>query len=140
MRTFKKFAASPTIEGSKNLLAITLATQGGDQLTKDGGDKAKGLDLLKQAEDLLRGIISSKKDLALVNDANFQLGEILFMRAAFSPEAERKPLYEQAAAAYMAVLPKEDIVAMQQEKVKAYGPQKTAALRCKEPPLEKQAG
>ncbi|MEI8294483.1 MAG: tetratricopeptide repeat protein [bacterium] len=132
----QKFAASPTIEGSKNLLAITLATQGGDELTKNGGDKAKGLDLLKQAEDLLRGIISSKKDLALVNDANFQLGEILFMRAAFSPEADRQALYEQAASAYMAVLPKEDIVSMQQEKVKAYGPQKIAALRAKNLPLK----
>ena len=132
----QKFAASPTIEGSKNLLAITLATQGGDQLTKDGGDKDKGLELLKQAEDLLRGIITSKKDLALVNDANFQLGEILFMSAAFSPEADRKGLYEQAAAAYMAVLPKEDIVAMQQEKVKSYGPQKIAALRAKNLPLK----
>jgi len=132
----QKFSTSTTIESSKNLLAITLATQGGEQLTKEGGDKAAGLDLLKQAEDLLRGIISGKKDLALVNDANFQLGEILFMRAAFSPEEERKGVYEQSAEAYMAVLPKEDIVAMQEEKVKSYGPQKVAALRAKNLPLK----
>lgn len=132
----QKFPTSATIDGSKNLLAIALATQGGEMLSKEGGDKEKGLDLLKQAEDLLRGIISGKKDLALVNDANFQLGEILFMRAAFSPEADRKALYEQAAAAYMAVLPKEDIVAMQQEKVKSFGPLKVAALRARNIPLK----
>ena len=132
----QKFPTTPTIDGSKNLLAITLATQGGEMLSKDGGDKDKGLDLLKQAEELLRGIITGKKDLALVNDANFQLGEILFMRAAFSPEADRKGIYEQAAGAYMAVLPKEDIVAMQEVKVKSYGPQKIAALRAKNLPLK----
>ncbi len=130
------FPTTPTIDGSKNLLAITLATQGGEKLSKEGADKDKGLDLLKQAEELLRGIITGKKDLALVNDANFQLGEILFMRAAFSPEADRKGLYEQAATAYMSVLPKEDIVAMQEEKVKSYGPQKIAALRAKNLPLK----
>jgi TolA-binding protein len=132
----QKFSTSTTIESSKNLLAITLATQGGELLTKEGGDQAAGLELLKQAEDLLGGIIKGKKDLALVNDANFQLGEILFMRAAFSPEADRKGVYEQSAAAYMAVLPKEDIVAMQEDKVKSYGPQKVAALRAKNIPLK----
>jgi len=134
----QKFPASPTIEGSKNLLAITLASQGGDELTREGGDKAKGLDLLKQAEVILSGIITAKKDLALVNDANFQLGEILFMSASFSPEANRQAIYEQAAAAYKAILPKDDIVAMQQDKVKSFAPQKVAALRAKNLALKNQ--
>jgi TolA-binding protein len=124
-----KFPASTTIQGSKNLLAIAFATQGGEELSKPSGDKAKGMGLFKQAEDILRGIIADKKDLALVNDANFQLGEILFMHGANSSEEEKQAIYTQAAAAYMSVLPKEDVVAMQQEKIKSFGPLKVAALR-----------
>jgi len=133
-----KFPASGTIQGSKNLLAIAFATQGGEELMRDGGDKGKGLALLKQAEDNLRQIISDKKDLALVNDANFQLGEILFMRGAQSAEEQRQAIYEQSAAAYMAVMSKEDVVAMQQEKIKAFGPRKAAALRARDIALKTQ--
>ncbi len=134
----QKFPASATIDGSKNLLAITLATQGGDEITRSGGDKTKGLDLLKQAQDILREIIDGKKDLALVNDAQFQTGEILFMRAAFSPEGERQPLYNQAADAYMAVSPKESIVAQQQEKVASFAARKKNALLARNLPLKAQ--
>ena len=133
-----KFATSGTIDSSKNLLAITLATQGGEALTKDGGDKEAGLAKLQEAEEILRGIIDGKKDLALVNDANFQLGEILSMRAAFTPEADRQPIYEQAAAAYMAVLPKETIVALQDEKVKSFASRKRAALAARDIALKKK--
>jgi outer membrane protein assembly factor BamD (BamD/ComL family) len=124
----QKFPNSPTIQGSQNLLAIAFATQGGEILSKPDGDSAKGLELLKKGETILRKIISEKKDLALVNDANFQLGEILFMTAAFSPEDQRPAIYEEAAAAYMAIIPKADVVAMQQEKIQAFGPKKAEAI------------
>lgn len=133
-----RFAGSGTIDSSKNLLAISLATQGGEALTKDGGNQDAGLAKLKEAEEILRGIIGGKRDLALVNDANFQLGEILSMRAAFTPEDERQPVYEQAAAAYMAVLPKEAIVAMQDEKVKSFASRKRAALAARDIALKKK--
>jgi TolA-binding protein len=134
----QKFPNSPTIQGSRNLLAIAFATLGGEQLSKDGGDKAKGLELLKKGETILRSIITEKKDLALVNDANFQLGEILFMTAAFSPEDQRPVIYEEAAAAYMAVIPKADVVAMQQEKVRSFAPKKADAIRARNMTLKAQ--
>ena len=133
-----KFGNSGTIDSSKNLLAIALATQGGEALSKDGGDKAAGLALLQEAEGILRGIIGDKKDLALVNDAHFQLGEILAMRAAHTPEAERQPIYDEAAAAYMAVLPKEQILAMQQAKVDSFAGRKRAALAARDIALKKK--
>lgn len=134
----QKFPNSPTIQGSQNLLAISFATQGGEQLSKPDGDKARGLELLKKGETILRKIISEKKDLALVNDANFQLGEILFMAAAFSPEDQRPAIYEEAAEAYMAVIPKAEIVAMQQEKVQSFGPKKAEAIRARNLTLKAQ--
>jgi TolA-binding protein len=136
--SIQKFSTSPTIANSKNLLAITLMTQAAPLVMNAGGDKDKGMDLLKQAEDIFHKIIEEKKDLAIINDANFQLGEVLFMRAAFGPEADRPALYGQAADAYMAVLPKEDIEAMQKEKIKSFAAKKIDALRAKNLALKKQ--
>jgi len=134
----QKFPASGTIDSSKNLLALALATQGGAELTKDGGDKAKGMGLLKEAETLLQQIITGKKDFAIINDADFQLGEILFMQAACSPEADRPALYQKAHDAYMSILPQEEIIRLQQEKVSGFPALKAAAIRANRMDLRKQ--
>jgi len=134
----KKFASSPTVDSSKNLLALALATQASMELNKGGGDKAKGMDLLKQSEALFQQIISGKKDIALINDANFQLGEILFMQASFSPEADRPAIFQKALDAYRAILAKDEIVRLQQEKVKAFPGLKAAAIRANNKNLQKQ--
>ena len=134
----QKFPNSATIPASKNVLALALATIGSGELTKDGGDKSKGMAGLKQAEDILRQIIADKKDLALINDAWFQVGEILFTRAAFSPEDERPPIYQQALEAYAAILPKEEIIRLQTDKIKTFPSLKAAALRANNAALKKQ--
>ncbi len=134
----QKFASSSSVDSSKNLLALTLATQGGAELTKPGGDQAKGIALLKQAETLLQQIITGKKDIALINDADFQLGEILFMQAAFSPDAERPATYQKALDAYRSILPQDEIVKLQEEKVKAFPELKRAAIMAKKMDLKKQ--
>lgn len=134
----KNFPNSATLPSSKNVLALALATTGSGELTKEGGDKAKGIEQLNQAADILRQIIAEKKDVALINDAYFQIGEILFTRAAFSPDAERGPLYQQALDAYQSILPKEEIVRLQQEKIKAFPGLKAAALRANNQALKKQ--
>ncbi len=134
----KRFPQSGTISGSKDLLALTLATQGSAELMKDSGDKAKGLALLGQAEDLLRQIIADKKDIAMMNDAYFQIGEVLFTRAAFSPESERAALFQKAMEAYRSVLPKDEIVTLQRDKLKAFPARKADALRSNNSALKKQ--
>jgi len=134
----KKFPNSATLPTSKNVLALALATIGSQELMKDGGDKAQGMARLKQAEDILRQIIDEKKDVALINESWFQIGEILFTRAAFSPESERAPLYQEALNAYQAILPKEEIIELQQDKIKAFPALKAAALRANNPALKKQ--
>ena len=133
-----RFPQSGTISGSKDLLALAWATQGSRELMKDSGDKAKGMALLNQAEEILRQIIAEKKDVALLNDAYFQIGEILFTQAAFSSEAERDALFQKALEAYRSVLPKEEIVAREQEKIKAFPSLKVDALRANNATLKKQ--
>lgn len=134
----QKFPKSGTLASNRNLLALALATQGGLELMKSGGDSAKGMGRLQEAAALLRQIISGQRDLALINDANFQLGEILFSQAAFSPEAERAPLYQQALEAYRSILPKEEIIALQEDRIKAFPGQKAEAIRAKNMALKKQ--
>ena len=86
----QRFPQSSTLSKSKNLLAVTLATQGSALLvTGDASAKTKAFELYKRATDYLRDIIKKREDVALINEANFQLGEILLNQAAYSPESER---------------------------------------------------
>jgi TolA-binding protein len=135
----QKFPQSSTIATSKNLLAITLATQGSLELNKrTEADTAKAFGLYKKAADYLREIINKKEDVALINEANFQLGEILFNQAAFSPEAERPALYKQAMDAYRSVAPKDQIVAWQQERIKQFPDRRRQAALANNAALIKQ--
>lgn len=124
------FPNSPSIQESENLLALTLATQGGRELAKgDSADRAKGNALLDRAVALLQGIIDKKTNLTLVNDAQFQLAEILFSKGSFAPEEDRPELYAKAMAAYRAVMPNEEIIAMQEEKLAGLPERRLAILR-----------
>ena len=121
----QKFPQSSTLAKSKHLLAVTLATQGSALLvTGDPAAKTKAFALYKRATDSLREIIKKKEDVALINEANFQLGEILLNHAAYSPESERPELYAEALAAFRAVAPKEEIIGLQQNKVREFVPGK----------------
>ena len=135
----QKFPQSGTLAKSKHLLAVTLATQGSALLvTGDPAAKTKAFGLYKRAIDYLREIIRKKEDVALINEANFQLGEILLNQAAYSPESERPNLYAEALAAFRAVAPKEEIIALQQNKIREFVTRKAAALRANNASLKKQ--
>ena len=135
----QKFPQSSTLASSKNLLAITLATQGSQELSKSSGaNTAAAFPLYKRAADYLREIIKKKEDIALINEANFQLGEILLNQAGFSPEAERPALYQEALAAFRDIAPKEQIIQLQQNKLKEFPARKAVALAAKNIALKKQ--
>ena len=133
----QKFPGSGTVAGSKNLLAIALATQGSMALNK-GESKETAFSFYKKASDLLRGIIKDRTDLALYNEANFQLAEILFNQAGFSPETERPALYAEALAAYRAIVPKEEILEMQKEVIAGFPAKRLAAIQARNQTLLKQ--
>lgn len=135
----QKFPQSSTIASTKNLLAITLATQGSLELNKrNEADTAKAFALYKRAADYLNEIINKKEDIALINEANFQLGEILFNQAAFSSEADQAALYKQALEAYHRVAPKDQIIAWQQDLIKQFPERRRQALAQNNAALLKQ--
>lgn len=124
----RKFEKSASIQESENLLALVLATEGSQMLVAEGGDKQAAFALYGKAADLLRGIVSKKSDPALVNAAQFQLGEILLSEAAYAPDDRKAGLLEDARKAFRGVIPKEGIVKLQQEKIDRLPALKRAAL------------
>lgn len=130
----QKFANSPTILDSQNLLALTLATEASmEMMKKDAADQAKAASLYKRATDYLRDIINRKTDLTLVNDANFQLGEVLFNQAAYtSDEAAKKALLQQAREAYSSIFPKEDMIKLQEQKLASFPDRLRQAIRVRD--------
>lgn len=124
----KRFPNSGSILESQNLLALIYATEGSRMLTSENGDRETAFGLYKQSADLLRDIIAKRTDLALVNAAQFQLGEILLSEAAFAPDERKKTLLGEARNAFRGVLPKESIIALQQEKIDAIPARRRIAL------------
>jgi TolA-binding protein len=124
----KRFPNSPSILESQNLLALIYATEGSKILSGETPDKDAAFALYAQSAELLREIIAKKTDLALVNSAQFQLGEILLNEAAFAPEDRKAALLEEARTAFRGVLPKDTIVALQQKKIDGIPALRRAAL------------
>lgn len=127
----RKFPNSPGIDESRNLLALIFATEGSRMLSQDGADREAAFALYGESAKLLRDIIRRKGDLALVNTAQFQLGEILLNEAAFAPEDRKPALLEEARDAFRGVLPKESILQLQQKKIDAIPALRAAALRAR---------
>ena len=124
----KRFPNSPGILDSQNLLALIFATEASKMLGAEGADQQAAFALYTKSAGLLRAIIEKKTDLALVNTAQFQLGEILLNEAAFAPDDRKPALLEQARNAFRGVLPKETIVALQQKKIDGIPALRRAAL------------
>jgi TolA-binding protein len=97
-------------------------------LADQGADKNAAFALYKQSGDLLRDIIKKRTDLAVVNTAQFQLGEILLSEAAFATEERKKTLLEDARNAFRGVLPKSEILALQKAKIDGIPALRRAAL------------
>jgi TolA-binding protein len=116
-KNIKSFPGSASIVESQNLLALIFATEGSKMIADEGADKNAAFALYKKSGDLLRDIINKKTDLAVVNAAQFQLGEILLSEAAFAPEDRKKALLEDARQAFRDVLPKSEILARQKAKI-----------------------
>ena len=117
------FPNGDTFLDAEFLLAITLATDANLALSKEGHAAAQTTEAMgrfTEAEKLLGDIIKKRTDIALANDAQFQLGEFLLAHAANSTGAAQDALYKQALAAYRAVEPKEPMIAAQQTRIGQY--------------------
>ena len=126
------FPNSDTVLDSTFLLAVTVGTQANLGVSKENRSAAELEGALKgyaEAERLLGEIIKKRTDLALANDAEFQLGETWLAHAAASPAAAQKGLYERALAAYRTVEPKAGMIAAQAARVQRINDERIAELR-----------
>jgi len=135
----KQFPQSETILESQFLLALGLMTQGGLAAQETAGEANPKADAqFDEAERLLNGIITKRSDIALINDAQFQLGELLTNRAIFVSKETRGTFFAKALTAYKGLLPKEDTIAAEMDRIKALRDRRFAALTAKNLPEMKQ--
>lgn len=126
----QRFASSQTISSSKNLLALAYATKASIEMNKgDEADREAAFALYKQSTDILREIIAARADLTLVNEAYFQLGEILFSQAISSNEADKPALFNESLEAYRSILPQDEVIALQQRRVDDFPSRRREALQ-----------
>ena len=123
-----KFPKSESIQDSQYLLAFTLAAQASDAKTS----KEQALAKFEEATKLLGDIVKRRTDVALANDAQYQIGEVLISRANSSEPAEKAALYQKALEAYRAVEPKELMVKAQEARVANVKERRTQALAARQ--------
>jgi TolA-binding protein len=117
----KKFEKSPTVQDSQYLLALTLATLANVSMQKATAVDKTAETNYDEAEKLLRDIINKRQNLALMNDAQFQVGELLLARGGFMTGPDEKDkqaaTFAKAIEAYRSVATKDIVVAAQKNRI-----------------------
>ncbi len=117
--SLKTYPRSDTILDTQYLLALALSTKAANEAFNNPGSPTF-MPLFQEAESILRELQSRKGDLAVSNDATFQLGETLLNRAialGTTNEAEQQKLFSEALAAFRSVLPKEKLLEAQEARI-----------------------
>jgi len=114
----RQFPTSETIADTEDLLAVVLTAQAGDIL-RNHGDPGTAMRKFRDALRYLVDIIEHRREVALANDAQFQIAEILFERGNAEEAARRARDVSHAIEAYRAVLPKDTLIRMQEQRVAA---------------------
>ena len=113
-----KFTQSPTMQDSQYMLGLTYGTIANVDMQKAGAEDKTIQAYYDDAEKLLRDIIAKRINLALVNDAQFQVGELLLARGRFmTDKAKKDALFARAIDAFHAVQTKDYVVQAQKERV-----------------------
>ncbi len=115
----KNYPRSDTLLDTKYLLALALSTKAAnDAFNNIGADNV--IPLFQEAESILRDLQASKNELAVSNDATFQLGETLLNRGITlrdAKEEEQRNLFIQALDAFRKVQPKQKLLEAQEARI-----------------------
>jgi TolA-binding protein len=111
-----KYAGSESILESQYLLAFDLAAQAATMLQARPGDP-QAFAKYDEAAKLLGDIIQKHTDVAVANDAQFQLGEVLLGRAGFVDKSGQQAAFAGAVEAFRAVAPREMMIKAQQDRI-----------------------
>jgi TolA-binding protein len=113
-----KFTQSPTIQESQYLLGLTYGTIANVAMEKTGAEDPTIKAYYDDAEKLLRDIIAKRLNLALVNDAQFQVGELLLARGGFmTDKAKQEATFARAIEAFHTVQTKDYVIQAQKERI-----------------------
>jgi TolA-binding protein len=138
----QRFPQSETIQDSQFLLALALGTLANETMRKatDAASAAPAKGNYDEAEKLLGDLINKQRteptraDVALANDARFQIAELNFARASFmkgddkAGEEERRATLTKALESYRLVQPKEIVLQAQRNRINYF---KNLALETK---------
>jgi TolA-binding protein len=123
----KRFPTSESIMDSEDLLAVVLIAEATD-IMRNHGDQAAAMGDFNLALRYLADIIIRHTDVALANDAQFQIGEVLFNRGSLETGAKKQEDLTNAMDAYRAVLPKDQMVQAQEARVQSLLPRLQQAV------------
>jgi len=117
----QRFPGGDSILDSEDLLAVVLTAEGGDMLKGEGEGDTREAAFAKFNDALhyLADIINRHTDVPLSNDAQYQIGEVLYDRASVEEDPQRKDDVTHALEAYRAVESPDAVAADQQEVVTA---------------------
>jgi TolA-binding protein len=110
------FPNSESIQDSEDLLAVVLTAQA-NSILRAKGDQQVAFAKFERAIGYLANVIQRRADVALSNDAQFQIGEVLYSRAAAEKDPQRTGDLTHAIDAYQAVQPNDALIALQQQRV-----------------------
>ncbi len=136
----QRFPQSASALDSQYLLALTLSA-----LATVTNQKATAVDAsaeknYTEAERLLNDIITKRTDVAIANDARFQIGELNFARAGFTTndETRRKALLNRALDSYRLVASKDLVIQAQRARIEQFKQLTLQALRARDFPANKR--
>ena len=119
----QRFPTSESALDTQYMLALVLATQANVTMKKATaeGEAQAATAAYDEAEKLLRDIINKRQDLALMNDAQFQLGEILAARGNYAEKGDvQNGILLKALEAYRGTYPKETVIEAQNARIAFY--------------------
>ena len=128
----QSFPQSESIQDSQFTLALVLGTEGVTAMQKDPAGDPAAMAKFDEGEKLLRDIVNKRLNVALMNDAQFQLGEMLSARGSFTPaekKEQKEAIFQKAIEAYRGVLSKEQVVAAQKARVESAKLRRIEALK-----------
>lgn len=138
---------SASVLDSQYLMALTLATIGNNQAQSEKQEEqAKAPGTYKRAEAMLGDIVTKGTDVALGNEARFQIGELLYSQATTTKtdtpagKEAQKVFFQRALDTYRVVAGKDLVVAAQKARIEQYKQAKMAAFRQNDVNRVKQLG
>jgi TolA-binding protein len=116
--SLQQFPNSDSSAETEDLLGVVL-TADADNITRNHGDEGAAMAKYNEALGHLAAVIEKRADVVLANDAQFQIGEVLFGRAGAETGEKKDADLTHAIEAYQAVKPADAMVQAQQARLAA---------------------